>query len=214
MSALAENIIRVDAPARQCTFCAGFFDGREIPVAEDEQFVAWVSYGALVEGHLLVVPRRHTLNLSQLGPLDEMDALHTFVASVQALLSAQYGPVCAFEHGPAEVGTQVGCSIDHAHLHLVPWATSLVDAAIEDFPELPWRATPSLAAGLREAADQAYLLVRDADGRSAIAASSQIPSQALRRTIAARLGKREEWDWKKNPRHDTVHRTLRRLHRT
>jgi diadenosine tetraphosphate (Ap4A) HIT family hydrolase len=186
------------------------FDGRETPVAEDERFVAWVSYGALVEGHLLVVPRRHTLSLSQLDP-DEMEALHAFVSSVQAVLSDHYGPTCAFEHGPVEEGTQVGCTVDHAHLHLMPWSSSLVEAAIEDFPELPWRATSSLAAGLHEAADEAYLLVRDADGRTAIATSSEIPSQALRRTIAARLGKREEWDWKKNPRRNTVRRTLSRL---
>jgi hypothetical protein len=143
----------------------------------------------------------------------ELSELDEFVAQASALLTTHYANPCAFEHGPVCAGSPVGCSIDHAHLHLVPWAGSLVDAAMSDYPTLPWRqvSTDTGSAVSRLEAGP-YLYVRDADGRAAAVVSHSIPSQALRKTLAGELGRPEEWDWKKNPHLPIVRQTLKTLH--
>jgi ATP adenylyltransferase len=196
-----------------CPFCVGqCSDGhwRERPVLESDLFVAWVSKGALVEGHLLVIPKAHVLNLRAMSPQMRSE-LPAFLASVAIQVEASYGPVCMFEHGPTRHGSTAGCSIDHAHMHVLPWAQSLIEAAQTDYRQFEWRPVTSLEGVLDEPATDPYLFVRDGDGEMALASHPDIPSQALRRTIAAGLGREEEWDWKTHPRSGTVQRTVRRL---
>jgi ATP adenylyltransferase len=200
MSALTRRIVAPVGNRRSdCSFCSALSDDSahmtEVPVLADDQFVAWVSHGALVEGHLLVIPRRHVLNLQQLDDF-EKQSLPRFLGSVKALLTRHYGPICSFEHGPVRPGSPAGCSIDHAHLHLLPWRGSLVNAAESSYPSFSWRRTSDLSEALAFHSVCPYLFVQDDDGRASLAIDPKIPSQALRQTIAAAPGRREEWDWK------------------
>lgn len=214
MPAIATSNDSALAPRDLCSFCAALISSGtrvEQPVLEDRDFVAWVSDGALVEGHLLVIPRRHVLNLSELDA-DERLAFAAFTASIKDLLRGTYGPVATFEHGPHCAGTPVGCSIDHAHLHVLPWVDSLVRAAVEDYSEFDWRPAEGIDGALDAvAAAGPYLLVEDDDGGAVVAIDPAIPSQAIRKTIARRLRREQEWDWKRHPQTTTVTATLRRL---
>jgi diadenosine tetraphosphate (Ap4A) HIT family hydrolase len=183
---------------------------REPSVLESDLFAAWVSKGALVEGHLLVLPKTHALNLRGMGPVAR-SKLPAFLASVVTRVEASYGPVCMFEHGPTRYGSSAGCSIDHAHMHVLPWAGSLIEAAQANYRHFEWRPVASFDEVLNEPPTDPYLFVRNGDGEMALATHPDIPSQALRRTIAAGLGREEEWDWKRHPRPATVQKTVRRL---
>ena len=197
----------------ECRFCGALTGQRAIPepsVLETNQFVAWVSDGALVDGHLLVVPKAHSLSVRQIG---ELDPLMRFVADVKAYLGRHYGPIAAFEHGPAREGSGVGCSTDHAHLHLVPWEGSLVVQAELDYPHLSWIRVGGLADVAEVATASPYLFVQDADGTATLSAHPDIPSQALRRSLARAMDREEEWNWKTHPQQRTKARTLRRLQR-
>lgn len=201
------------APVARCPFCAAIEQPQtpaERPVLQDDRFVAWVSRGALVEGHLLVIPRRHELNLQRLSS-DERHALSRFVAAVKDLLDVHYGPSALFEHGPVVERSAVGCSIDHAHLHVLPWIGSLIQAAETDHPHLPWERVADMDSAWHVASGGAYLVATDPDGTSSVAVDGRIGSQALRRTIATATGRGEEWDWKVHPRTTTVLRTISRL---
>lgn len=204
----AESISRARA---QCSFCRALLGERERDepsVLEDDHFVAWVSEGALVEGHLLAVPRRHSLSLRQ---AQTAEPLFAFVARVSEFLASHYGPVAMFEHGPCRQGSAVGCSTDHAHLHFVPWTSSLVERAESDYPTLPWSRVSGLRAVLDVDPAVPYLLVQDADGTATMAAHPGIPSQAIRRSLARATEREGEWNWKTHPQEPTVARTLRRL---
>jgi ATP adenylyltransferase len=214
VSAIATSNDFALGPRALCSFCAALTSSGtrvEQPILEDRNFVAWVSDGALVEGHVLVIPRRHVLNLSELEA-DERSAFAVFTASVKGLLRDTYGAVATFEHGPRCAGSPVGCSIDHAHLHVLPWDGSLVRAAVEDYSEFDWRTAEGISGALdAAAADGPYLLVEDDGGNAVVAIDPAIPSQAIRKTIARRLEREEEWDWKLHPQTTTVTTTLRRL---
>jgi len=215
MAAVADKETRrTTRSISRCAFCSSIAGESgasvEVPVLEDERFVAWVSRGPLVDGHVIMVPRQHLLNLGQLSETDLEHQLR-FIARLTNLIEASYGPVALFEHGPVREGTAVGCSIDHAHLHLVPVQHSLVDAARRDYPELSWRDVDGYWDVREIAWTTPYLFVRDPDGASALAVGEGIPSQALRRTIAAMLGREGEWDWKVHPRSATILKSIREL---
>jgi diadenosine tetraphosphate (Ap4A) HIT family hydrolase len=192
-----------------CEFCDRIATSKETSLVAAPDFLTWASVGALVEGHVLVLPRAHALSAARLKDND-LPELARYVGRVSEQLRRHYGPICVFEHGPDEAETAVGCSIDHVHLHLVPWSTSLVDLAKARHPDLLWRdfAHDDLLDGLRPVPNESYLLVQDADGRGAIGVGATIPSQALRRIIAAELGRAEEWDWKSYPQESIQARTV------
>ena len=196
----------------QCKFCQSLLAPHKVsekPVAASDHFVAWPSVGALVPGHVLVIPRRHMLNLQGLIS-EENEEFPRLVGALRAALSTRYGPIAAFEHGPVHEGSPVGCSVDHAHLHLLPWAGSLVALAQRSYPELEWHPMPDLTSAL-QFASTSYLAVEDAHGSAAVATGPTIPSQALRRAICKALGRSGEWDWKTHPQEANVLQTISEL---
>jgi ATP adenylyltransferase len=208
---VVEATIRTEV---DCAFCADLRASHPplaaTPVAETSGFVAWASLGALAEGHVLVLPRHHVINMSALPNPAQHDLLD-FVGALRQRLRERYGAVSMFEHGPIEPCSPVGCSIDHAHLHLVPCSSSLVRMSAETYPDLPW----ALSRGLREALavpkPAPYLIVADDDDTTALAIDLGIGSQAIRKVLAQQGGNADKWNWAEHPNHETLARTLRAL---
>lgn len=88
---------------------------REIPahvVAEDEHHIAFLDINPLVEGHLLVVPKKEVDYLFDLSD-DEYLALQLFAKKVALALKKAIPCV--------RIGTAViGLDVPHTHIHLVP----------------------------------------------------------------------------------------------
>jgi ATP adenylyltransferase len=204
-----------EAVARlSCRFC-GYVDAgpgdleQWTIVAETEDLVAVPSVGALIPGWLLVVPKRHVLSF---GVLDAR--IRGRLSSQAEMIAEQWqvsaGPLTWFEHGPAEDRGTAGCGIDHAHLHLVPAVgLDLLAGARELFPWLAFEEVSGLAAAaLPVSRGLSYLYLRTDNGRSWLAASRDVPSQAFRRVIAHQQGRADEYDWKAFPRYDSLDATL------
>jgi ATP adenylyltransferase len=170
--------------------------------------VAVPSVGALVPGWILIIPKRHVLSLAGLAAYEK----RSFVAELHVLkrqYTERFGSVTLFEHGPALPGGAVGCSIDHAHMHIVPTGgLDLVARAQAYFPGFTWRKIDGLGA---VEPGVPYLFVEPPVGSAWVATGNDIPSQALRRVVAAELGCTDEYDWKAFPRFDTVRETLVRI---
>jgi len=82
---------------RTCQLCPGFSAKPwNVPLFESANFRVLASFGALVEGWLLLLPNEHFLSMGALpAPLiPEMQALKE---SVCERLERIYGPICAFE---------------------------------------------------------------------------------------------------------------------
>jgi len=145
-------------------------------------------------------------------PPDFLRELEQTKIAIAATLSHQYGEICAFEHGPHAVNRQVGCGVDHAHLHLVPLEFDLRSAA-DSFtaPEVRWKAggLESCRAVFNKGQD--YLYIEQPLGYGRIAAHRSFGSQILRKAIAAHLGVPEQFSWRENPCVEVISRTIRTL---
>lgn len=179
-------------------------------VAESDNLVAVPSVGSLVAGWLLVVPKAHRLSF---GESSDMSVLHRETEEIAAEWRREFGPLTWFEHGPAQPSSVVGCSVDHAHIHLLPSGElDLEEAASRHLPELTFvrEDDPESAIAAAVEAGIPYLHLRLPDGTSRLAVSPRIPSQAFRRCIAAEQGRPDQFDWREFPQLETLEETMRR----
>lgn len=181
------------------------------PLLETENFVAVPSLGSLVPGWLLLVPKNHFLCMGAL-PLDLAAEMHAIKQELVSKVSDEYGSVCVFEHGPSNAHHRVGCGVDHAHTHIVPIEFDLPQAAMTFMPVNAFWREHATWHDCREAflGQHDYLYVEQPLGKGLIALNDNFGSQVFRKTIAARLGVPNEFNWREHPHVDVIAATVRR----
>jgi ATP adenylyltransferase len=199
-----------------CTMCANAVARPDAapwdtPIAVSRHFIAIPSLGALVPGWLLILPRRHFLNLARL-PAGLQSELEKFTNEVIGCVADVYGQVIQFEHGPSAPNSAVGCSVDHAHLHVVPSTVDLRPIVSEILGEqLRWA---PLKGGLFDkelrGTDSPYLFFSK-DGDSWMAEHPTLGSQLFRRALASALNMDSEFNWRLNPQLQIVAQTIQDL---
>jgi ATP adenylyltransferase len=105
-----------------CVFCdeaAGALDpSQSLLVHGGETAIALLNKYPYASGHLMVAPRRHVGELTELTDAETLD-IHALAASSVATLRAVYGPD-GFNLG-WNLGRAAGAGIaDHVHQHVVP----------------------------------------------------------------------------------------------
>jgi ATP adenylyltransferase len=198
---------------RACCLCSNLHRaGRatwDQPIFESANFEVLPSLGSLVEGWMLLVPKEHFLCMGAMRP--ELVAEYQSIKfTVARYIESTYGAVCAFEHGPARSNRQVGCGVDHAHLHLLPLSFNLLNSAAEFLPlQIQWRAADQ--GTCRSAWEQGfdYLYVEQPLGQGRIAVHQEFGSQIFRKAIAAQLGILDQFNWREHPQLDVVRRTIK-----
>jgi len=206
-----------------CSYCRFIFtDGqanreREIwntVLFETENFLVVPTLGALVEGWLLIISRDHHLCTGAMPASLHME-LETVVCEVSSLVDDAYGSPTIFEHGPCRAGDPIGCGIDHAHLHVVPLAFSLVDAIrnAPDFGGMHWSSQRGDLSQLRglHSSGKAYVYVKQPDGLTTYCTPPSLPCQSVRKVIARQLGMPNKYDYRSHPHATNVKRTVERL---
>lgn len=174
---------------------------------EDNNFVAIASIGAMVPGWSLVLPKRHTLNLTSEYPKVEF---HDFVQRAIKRIEYCFGPIVLFEHGCQSAESATGCGTAHAHLHLVPLPFPL-EGSVSEFDEsLNWKSC-SLLDLAENVSGSEYLFVADkysgakTTGRLALLHTGR--SQFFRRVIAGKIGRPSEYDYRSYPQVDVANAT-------
>ena len=209
--------------AGRCAYCSSLLacGWRSFPkpawdtiLFASDRFVVVPTLGAFVEGWLLIVSKEHVLCMGSL-PSDASAELAHVADVVADVLRAEYSPPTQFEHGPAEPGLEVGCGVDHAHLHLVPLDFGLVQAATVSLQELgaSWEASlPSFASlGRLHESGKSYLYVREPGSEPVHCVPPSVPCQFFRRIIADGRGIGDQYDYHNYPHEQCVKRTLQRL---
>jgi ATP adenylyltransferase len=181
------------------------------PVLESPNFVAVPSLGALVPGWILLLPKEHYLAMGAI-PLSLVAEMEELKRALVIRLGQAYGQLCAFEHGPSGPDREVGCGVDHAHLHLVPVKIDLGRAVL---PLLP-RGVGWSEAGFsecRRAFERGldYLYLEQPLGKGHIAVHDHFGSQLFRRAIANHLGIDNEYNWRDYPQIANIVSTIRDL---
>jgi diadenosine tetraphosphate (Ap4A) HIT family hydrolase len=167
------------------------------------------SLGPLAPGHSLLCPQEHVRSIA-CAPGIAQDAMRSAVGLCTRVLESVYdSPVHRFEHGNSRYGDGIACSVEHAHLHLVPFRGD-VWSLVRGLGE--WQvlaggvaALPTATNGLEylyyeSPAGEAYLWLTD--GRP-------IPSQLLRRVFAEASGQSSRWNWRTDPAPQVADATYR-----
>lgn len=194
-------------PMHDCCFCAEL-DGSATDfhhlypdlsgriVLETDRFLALPSLGQLAPGHMLLVPRAHVTSFGELDARARREASELY-AVLRHELGRHFSRPVAFEHGSPRGAKTGGCGITHAHVHFVPLGERR--CATPDPAGAGWHEAGSLT-WLDEAAELAdtglgYLMWHGPEASPLLDVASDVPSQHLRRHVAALLG-HGRWDWR------------------
>jgi len=206
LASINERPSLVSKPLDACRACN--IPGSEPLVAQDNFGFSVPSLGALVEGWVLVFPRRHVLALNQLSDL-EWSEFNRHAELTRQMVKVAYGEFIQFEHGSAGVGRTAACGVDHAHLHIVALSIDLREAIHHIEHEVGAFDWEPVAGRVPMGVASDYIWVQDATGQW-MAQADVLPSQVVRRAIAAAI-ECDEWDWKLAHRRELMLRTSERL---
>jgi ATP adenylyltransferase len=181
------------------------------PVMESPNFVAVPSLGALVPGWMLLLPKNHYVAMGAVSRTETAELTEIKNLLVCRLRHA-YGELCAFEHGPSGPGREVGCGVDHAHLHLVPIRFDLGTAVLPLMPRsVEWSEADLDDCKRAFESGLDYLYLEQPLGRGRIAVHDRFGSQLFRRAIASHLGIEDEYNWREYPKVENILSTARTL---
>jgi len=106
----------IDTIKTNCVHCPNRI-GFKNQLYKDDLF--WIVCDAhpLVQGHVLIIPKKH---ISTMGSLSKNDfkKFSQHYLKIKRFLNAEYGPIGIFEHGV------IGQTVFHAHTHFLPFDKS------------------------------------------------------------------------------------------
>jgi ATP adenylyltransferase len=176
-------------------------------VLESAEFAVIPSLGALVEGHVLVLPKAHVRSFAQLGT--SAGETESFLERARLAVESAYSPPQIFEHGTGARSPQPACSVEHAHIHLVPCEVDLFARLADRFS---WSRVGGEAELAELVGDGEYLRIGVEGGWMVARGGEGFPSQLLRRELLGALaGPERDWNWRTSPRPELVASTFRAL---
>jgi histidine triad (HIT) family protein len=108
---------------KECGFCRILAGKAEASfVFRDERVTAFMDTTPVTPGHLLVIPIRHAVYLSELDPADGARVFEVTQSLAAALRKSgrSGGPVCEGVNLFLADGEQAGQEVPHVHLHVFP----------------------------------------------------------------------------------------------
>jgi ATP adenylyltransferase len=170
---------------------------RRIPM-ESEHFAVIPSVGPLCPGHILICPKKHYRSLAALER-DELTEFAIFKEEVSRKLRDKFrAPVHAFEHGAARYSDRLICTVDHAHLHLIPTFAELSETIVS---ALQWTKLPTGTSDLRSSTGgREYISYETPSGDLFITQQDRpFESQLMRKLFAQALERPSSWNWRETP---------------
>lgn len=188
-----------DNKCRFCKIASGAYFKSKIdnPILQTDSYIVIPSIGAFITGWAMIVPKEHSLNLSDHYLSDEFNELFL---SVKLLMEQKFGSVIVFEHGSVNENSVMGCGVDHSHLHIVPFKQSI--SAEAPFKNEDW--IPCNMSDIKGiVGDREYLFFRDVGSseNTPNAGLLNIPkkteSQFFRKILASKVGLEHISDYKR-----------------
>lgn len=210
----------------ECCFCTEYEDpsksqffseiGNQIGcvsriLLETDNWYVIPTIGSLTIGYVLLVCKQHYLSLANIDRklFFEMLDLKT---SVESILVRQLGLHCVtFEHGTPNPLSKGANSVDHVHVHVLPFKRPIWKDIMATMPKTNFEVVDNyenLYTSWQNKSPDSYLLFQDVDQKIYyISDASNMPSQLFRRCLAPHLGM-ECWDWRSENYSDNIIRTF------
>lgn len=161
--------------------------GSRVLYSTDNIFVA-VDISPLCVGHLLIITKSHYFNFYEL-PKTIKEDVKIVMEKIRLLFQEVYhSDTLFFEHGSLKSG-KAGASIDHAHLHAIPFSLN-IENIIKDLGT-------SISCDILSSdysKDFSYLYIETKDYHF-VYPVDELPSQYLRKLLGEKLGNKK-YDWR------------------
>lgn len=167
-------------------------------IARDADCLAVVDVAPIARGHCLVIPEHHHRSWAEADASEFQSAKH-LVEQLTSFIEQHWSTdSVVFEHGQRDEQVHpYGCSIVHAHLHVVSRFVK-IEGVLASLEGVTFRA---LGGGLDSLPNEVgmadYLYVDDLDGEAWVATPRRTKSQLLRRAFleADFSNSRPPWNW-------------------
>lgn len=178
---------------------------------ETDNWYAIPTMGSLTVGYILLVTKQHYLSLANLDSNLFFEMLN-LKKSVEDFLFKKLGMHCiAFEHGTTNSYSTGANSVDHVHLHILPFSRPVWNEIITNIPATTVNTVESyndLFEVWKKNIPDTYLLFQDLDQKLYyISDSSYMPSQLFRKCLAPYLGA-NYWDWRSESYSNNILETI------
>lgn len=184
------------------------------PILESENFIVIPSVGSLVEGWMLIIPKKFALNFTNV-PSYHLNELSALISECANLLKSVYpeSEIVLFEHGPIKPCTKIGCTVDYAHLHIVPLNFNLCEAVKKVDNHVVWKEINGVDSilGNKLVGANEYWYMSRLNGQAFIANNLPSVSQFFRRVIAKEIGLPEEFNWREHPNSEALNSGVEKL---
>lgn len=173
-------------------------------LAASSNFAITPTLGSIIPGYMLVWSLEHVSSMANLE--GDRSELTQILAELRQHVAEEYGMQAAiFEHGMDASSPSGGC-VDHAHLHVFPCSPDLalrIEELQTSWTRLPWEK-------IHELRGRGYLLFEPPNTSEPFVSivEERIPSQAVRRLIAASSGEADQWDWAVFPFLSNMEKTM------
>lgn len=177
---------------------------------ESQNFRVIPSIGAIVEGWVLLIPKKHYVSFSEIDETLLFEAKNLGERTRALLHNTYQCEIVSFENGANSKNNLIGCGVDYAHIHFVPIKINLKKIIEKEFQiKIDWHNINSIVE-LKKYRKSSYFYIRTEFTEFATIAP-QPKSQLIRKGIANAVGKPNEFDWKKYPFYSNVNKTINSL---
>lgn len=166
-------------------------------LAETEHFIVIPTIGAFVDGYVMIVTKEHYECIGKM-PAEAIGELEQLISRIKKCIRETYqmDTVC-FEHGGVSCAKRAGGCIVHAHLHLVPCDSPIIDEVRDrGFTADSISGLSSLQKYGKD--NLPYLYFEDTDGQKYIVRERFVISQFFRQLLAHHFGLDSQWDWRQH----------------
>ena len=194
-----------------CPYCDEFKNGSEYGdriLYESENFVVFPALGPIVDGNLLIVPKKHFISMRYV-PIELYPELKTVYQRVRAILAENYRSPLFFEHGPISQTKRGGCCVEHAHFQAVPADFDIFEDLAKQFKYKKIKTIDDIR---KNKNGKPYFYYESNLGEKYLFdIPDVVPSQYIRKIIANKIGKPEIWDWRTHLGLDKMSEILKKL---
>ena len=174
-----------------CTFCNLDFTKIENTVIyETENFRVIPSIGALADGYVLVVTKKHVNSLAELDE-EQKKEYENLVYKVSDIFKKVYGKTpILFEHGTSNINNSMSAnSIIHAHSHIVNFEFQNEGEFLEKY-------NFASVQSFDEVKKENYIYFQNGNGAKFVTYQFDSVSQLMRILIANEVNKENQYNWR------------------
>jgi ATP adenylyltransferase len=180
-------------------------------IAEEHGSVIVPTLGSIIPNWLLAIPRRYSMSFREHAQATGENPIRT-VRSVSKRFGFKFFDVVWFEHGADIHGSETGCGVDYAHLHILlapQFTLREMSNSVFGSTRVEWRCHTADAAYQHLSKNGNYYVFGSGDSCFVHDSGCALGSQFFRRQVAKLVGKPQAWDYRVFPFHENIELTLR-----